>query len=137
MLNAVIIVSSIGVIIFTIFILSQVFHIFMTKIDDSIYSWFLFAVSSSTVIHFMFREAHLKMELFWYLLFIPVFLGFLDFKKHRILNSIILLLFSVLSILIHQAFIFVIAPFIMIMLIESDEKVLLFFYTCIHEIQMS
>ena len=123
--------TAIGVSIFTIFILIQVFHIFFENIKEDVCYWFLFMMCSSTSIHFLFRNSHTKMDLFWYILFIPIFIGFLNFNKHKIRNIIFLFLFSIMAILIHQAFIFVIAPFILVLLWDVNERKILIPYTII------
>ncbi len=127
-LIAIAIVTGIGVVVLTIFILKNVFQIFFERIDEPVCFWFLFMMCSNTVLHFMFRNSHTKMDLFWYLLFIPIFASFLNFEKNKIRNIIFLFLFSIISILIHQAFIFVLAPFILILLWDINEKKILIPY---------
>lgn len=121
-------VTGIGTVIFTAFLLKQVFHIFFERMDENVCYWFLFMMVSSAAFHFTFRHSHTKMDLFWYLLFIPIFTSFLNFKEKKIRNIIFLFLFSIISILIHQGFIFVIAPFIFVLLWDSDEKKILIPY---------
>lgn len=127
-LIAIAMITGIGVIIFTIFIFKNVFYVFFERMNEDVCFWFLFMMSSNTVLHFTFRNSHTKMDLFWYLLFIPIFMNFLNFEKHKIRNIIFLFSFSVVSILIHQGFIFILVPFILVLLWDIDEKKILIPY---------
>ena len=95
-LHAIMIGAGVGVSIITSFIIIQIFHIFLKRMNENICYWFLFMMCSSASLYFLFRDYHTKMELFWYLLFIPIFIGLLNFKKKKFIKIIIILLLSII-----------------------------------------
>lgn len=123
------ILSLIYVTIIFIFILKNIISVLIKTFNNvNLTFLYVFMMTSSSIIYFTLHHYNTKLEIFWYLLFIPVFYSFLNLKKYKMFKVCMIFIFSIISVLIHQGFVFILMPFIMILFWEENEKKICIFY---------